>query len=324
MNDDYMRHCGVHCKNEANYLHDTPVHAYPAREMTGADKYLILRTKSLFLCWRHATPYSVRMDDFIGRRNLIAPETLRELTRRSDWKGAIQTLGHFGAIAVTGTGLWITWGSWWAAPWFIVHGMLVNFLFAAQHECNHYTAFETRWANDLVNRITGFVLLYPRSHERWYHFEHHRHTQDWKRDPELMRREPFTLPVYLLYLSGVSYWWYLLVQLWRHARGRVSGDYFSAAQRRHIMLEARWHIAGYALVVALSVALESWAALILWLAPMLSTKVLHQVQNITEHTGVTHEPDTVHNTRTIATWPLLRWIGWNMQYHTAQRTFGAK
>ena len=32
------------------------------------------------------------MDDFIGRRNLIAPETLRELTRRSDWKGAMQTL----------------------------------------------------------------------------------------------------------------------------------------------------------------------------------------------------------------------------------------
>ena len=78
---------------------------------------------------------------------------------------------------MTGAGLWLTWGSWWAAPCFVVHGMLVNFLFAAQHECNHYTAFETRWVNDLVNRITGFVLLYPRSYERWYHFEHHRHTQ---------------------------------------------------------------------------------------------------------------------------------------------------
>ena len=90
------------------------------------------------------------MDDFIGCRNLIPPEKLRELTRRSDSKGAIQALSHFGAIAVTGTGLWLTWGSWWAAPWFVVHGMLVNFLFAAQHECNHYTAFKTRWVNDLV------------------------------------------------------------------------------------------------------------------------------------------------------------------------------
>ena len=52
------------------------------------------------------------MDDFIGRRDLVSNERLRELTRRSDWKGAIQALSHFGAIAVTGTGLWVTWGSW--------------------------------------------------------------------------------------------------------------------------------------------------------------------------------------------------------------------
>jgi len=108
------------------------------------------------------------MDDFIGRRNLIAPETLRELTRRSDWKGAIQTLGHFGAIAVTGIGLWITWGSWWAAPWFIVHGMLVNFLFAAQHECNHYTAFETRWGRRLLrpHQFRRLARFYER-HGLW-------------------------------------------------------------------------------------------------------------------------------------------------------------
>ena len=44
------------------------------------------------------------MDDFIGRTDLIAPERLRELTRRSDFRGAVQTLSHLGAIAATGTG----------------------------------------------------------------------------------------------------------------------------------------------------------------------------------------------------------------------------
>ena len=114
------------------------------------------------------------MDHFIGRGDLIAPERLCELTRRSDWKGAVQTLSHFGAIGATGTGLWFTWESWWAVPWFVLHGMLLNYLFAARHECNHNTAFRTRWVNDVVNRITGFVLLYPRSYERRYHFEHQR------------------------------------------------------------------------------------------------------------------------------------------------------
>ena len=56
---------------------------------------------------------------------------------------------------------------------------------------------------------------------------------------------------------------------------------------------------------------------------MFLTKVLHQVPNTTEHTGLTHERDTVYNTRTISTWPLLRWMGWNMRYHTVHHTFPA-
>ena len=40
------------------------------------------------------------MDDFIGRRNLIPPEKLRELTQRSNWKGAVLTPSHFGAIEI--------------------------------------------------------------------------------------------------------------------------------------------------------------------------------------------------------------------------------
>ena len=40
------------------------------------------------------------MDDFIGRRNLIPPQKQRELAQRSDWKGAVRTLSHFGAIEI--------------------------------------------------------------------------------------------------------------------------------------------------------------------------------------------------------------------------------
>ena len=40
------------------------------------------------------------MDDFIGRRNLIPAEKQRELTRRSERKGAVRTPSHFGAIEI--------------------------------------------------------------------------------------------------------------------------------------------------------------------------------------------------------------------------------
>lgn len=119
------------------------------------------------------------MDDFVGRINLIPADRLRQLNARSNLAGALQTSSHILAIASTGTGLHLTWGTWWVVPLFIAHGILLNYLFAAQHEFNHYTAFRSRWVNDFFNRITGFILLYPRSYERWFHIEHHRHTQDW-------------------------------------------------------------------------------------------------------------------------------------------------
>ena len=99
--------------------------------------------------------------------------------------------------------------------------------------------------------------------------------------------------------------------------------YYTDQQRTTVIAEARWHWAGYALVAAVSLAFESWAAVQFWLAPMFATKVFQNVQNITEHTGLTHEADTVRNTRTIKTWAVFRWLAWNMRYHTAHHTFPA-
>ena len=77
----------------------------------------------------------------------------------------------------------------------------------------------------------------------------------------------------------------------------------------------------YASVAALSVVAGSWAAIGFWLGPMLATRWVYQLENLIEHTGLTHAQDTLENTRTIRTNALLRWIGWNIQYHTAHHTF---
>ncbi|MEM7404100.1 MAG: fatty acid desaturase [Pseudomonadota bacterium] len=263
------------------------------------------------------------MQDFIGRKNLIPPERLRELSERSDLAGALQLTSHFGAILLTGAGLHFTWGTWWAVPLFVLHGVLLNYLFAAQHELNHYTAFKTRWPNDFFNRITGFIQLYPRSYERWFHFEHHRHTQDWERDPELLSRGgPYTFWAYLTYLFGVTYWTGRVQRLVIVASGKTA-DYFTVKQKAVIVRESRAHLILYALIALISVFFESGFVVQFWLAPMMLTKVFQNVQNLTEHTGLTHAPDTVINTRTIQTWWVFRWMAWNMQYHTAHHTFPA-
>jgi len=46
-------------------------------------------------------------------------------------------------------------------------------------------------------------------------------------------------------------------------------------------------------------------------------KCVHQLQNTIEHLGLPHEDNVLVNTRSTRTNALMRWLGWQMQYHTA-------
>lgn len=264
------------------------------------------------------------MDDFIGRKDLVPPPHLKALSRRSDARGLTRLAGHLATILATGTALYVAWGSWWGVPVFVLHGLALNYLYAAQHECSHWTAFETRRLNDIVGTICGFLVFWPHQHDRAYHFTHHRHTQDPALDPEIMGREgrPLTRAGFLLSLTGLPYWVRRAQTLVRVAKGDTSEEpYLTARQRPAIVAEARWTLLAYGLIVAASLALQSWAAVIYWVAPVLLTKWTHQPQNLIEHTGMPHEGDTVTKTRTVRTNPILRYLLWNMPFHMAHHTY---
>ena len=265
------------------------------------------------------------MEDFVAPsgRKLIEPPRLKALSARSDARGLLQLGSQLAALAASTTLLAHAWGSLLAVPLFLVQGILINCLYAGQHEMSHWTAFKSRRLNDVFGAAIGFVVIYPFNWDRWFHFTHHRHTQDWEKDPELLIRAPYTLGSWLLNLAGASYWLGRLRSTLRAALGRVPAYayWLSPAQRRTVILEARCCAAGYAAIAALSLALQSWAALAYWLAPMLLAKGFHQLQNIGEHTALTHAPDTLVNTRTLKGSALMRWLFWNMGYHTAHHTF---
>jgi fatty acid desaturase len=260
------------------------------------------------------------VQEVFARRDLIEPAKLRALCAPSDRAGAVQVASHLGAIAATGVALGLTWGTWWAVPVFVAHGVLLNFLYAGQHELSHWTVFRTRAPNEWFGRLFGFILFYPRDFDQLQHIAHHRHTQDWDRDGELAR-ERYTLRSYLLWLFGPTYWYTRWLRILRFAAGRVGEPYIPANRRGDLVREARWHLAGYAVIAAASVATGSCAAVLYWLAPMLATKVVHQLQNTIEHLGLPHDANILENTRSTRTNALLRWLGWNMQYHTAHHAF---
>jgi len=267
------------------------------------------------------------MDDWIARRGLavVDRERLHALSARSDLKGWLQTGSHLGAIGVTTAGLALSPYSLPALwlPILLLHGVLINCLYAGLHECSHWTAFRTKRLNDGFGHLFGFVTLNPFLTDRWSHFAHHRATHDPLRDPELIGTKPYTTSRYLWDLAGVSFWARRIRAILRTACALDLNEayWLTDAQSRWVVREARIHIAFWVLIGALSLGLASWAAVIFWLAPLLATKVLHQLQNTGEHTGLEHQPDTFRNTRTLIGPAPMRWLVWNMSYHTAHHCF---
>jgi fatty acid desaturase len=260
------------------------------------------------------------VDEIFLRRDVIDAAKVRLLCVTSNGRGAIQTLSHLGAIGITGTLLSMTRGTWWVVPVFMIHGVLLNFLYAGQHELSHWTVFRTGWLNEWVGRVFGFVLFYPRTFDQVQHMAHHRFTQDWTRDGELARGR-YTMTSYLLWMSGLSYWYTRWRRILRFSAGWVSEPYLPAKRHAEMAVEARVHLAGYALVAGISLAAHSSAALIFWLTPMLAMKGVHQLQNTMEHLGLPHEENVLVNTRSTRTNAAMRWLGWQMQYHTAHHAF---
>jgi fatty acid desaturase len=260
------------------------------------------------------------VDEVFGRRDLITDARLKALSVKSDLRGSIQLGGYLAALALTEAALLRAWGSLWALPLFIALGILLNFLYAGQHELSHWTVFRTKGLNEFFGRLFGFVLIYPRDFDQVQHFAHHRFTQDWQRDGELARA-PFTLSSYVLWLLGISYWYTRVRRVLRFCCGVVTEPYVSASRKPGLIREARWHLAGYALIAAVSVISRSTLALELWLLPMLLMKPVHQLQNSMEHLGLPHVDSITENTRSTRTNALMRALAWNMQYHTAHHAF---
>lgn len=267
------------------------------------------------------------MDDWIARNGLkvVRRERLRALSVRSDLRGAVQTGSFLLALAATTTLSLVLWRVSLPAALgvLLVHGVLLNCLYAGQHELSHWTVFRTKWLNDRFGELFGFLTLNPFHTDRWAHFAHHRATQDLERDSELIGMKPFTRSLYILNLIGLDFWRRRIRTILRTAAGLgLEADYWlSATERRFVVLEARGTVLAWAAIAGASLALHSWAAAIWWIGPLLLTKGVHQLQNTGEHTGMPHDPDIFINTRTLTGPPWMRWLMWNMSFHTAHHAF---
>ena len=256
-----------------------------------------------------------------GPLDLIEPATLAALREPRDGPGLLRLAGHLGLLAVSGTAILTAthWAPWLAAM--LVYAITLTFLFTLEHETTHESAFADRRLNRLIAAVTGLLVVVPARWFRYFHFAHHRHTQDVARDPELATPKPANWPAYLFYLTALPYWASMIRTLARLGLGRIDGDYVPAARRPSIVREARLHLALYAAVAMVSFATGNLIAVKLWLIPLIIGQPLLRAYLLAEHGACPRVADMLKNSRTTFAGRAVCFMAWNMPYHTAHHAF---
>ena len=246
-------------------------------------------------------------------------ETRRVMLETSNARGLMQLAAHWGLIAALA--LWVGTGQplWQAA--LLPLGILIMFQFTALHETTHGTAFRSPWLNALAATASGFLTLVPPLWFRYFHFAHHRHTQDPEKDPELEGGKPRTLAAYLLYLSGFTVWKANLTVLLRNAAGRADQDYVPEKRRPALVREARLMLFAYAALAAVSIQTGSSLLLWVWVVPALLGQPVLRAYLLAEHTLCPLVADMLENSRTTLTNRAVRFVAWNMPYHSEHHSW---
>jgi fatty acid desaturase len=261
-----------------------------------------------------------------AKPKLLTPAMLRELSVRSDRQGAARTISHYAAIVVLGTLIgWIAarYGVLWTLPLMILQGAFVAFLFMAVHETAHKTAFESPGLNLVVGYLSGFMIGLPYEYYCLFHWEHHRHTQDPERDPELIvGPKPRSDTQLAIAYSGLQQVAGRLLLMLRHAlTGHVIVPWVPKGRHATIVREARCYVAGYAVLLLGSLLLHSALLLWVWVLPLLIGQMILRPYLYAEHTGCDSTRSAFQNTRTTMTTRFVHWLAWNMPYHVEHHAY---
>jgi fatty acid desaturase len=268
-------------------------------------------------------------------RSPLSTEDFKALHRRSDLKGAAQTLGYLAVLFLT------AWACFYAKAhlaWpflvlaLLLNGMAFSFLPNGMHELGHGTVFRTKFLNDLFNRVLSFLgwinlEMFEESHSR-----HHRYTLHPPDDLEVVLPAPVVFRQCLT--NGIvnprRAWWIFRYFL-RVSRGRFEGEWENKLyppeekeRRRRAINWARTVLIGHALIVAASVYFRLWLLPVVVTLPTFYGEWLFFLCNNAQHTGMADKvPDFRLCCRTILLNPVVEFMYWHMNFHTEHHMYAA-
>ena len=275
-------------------------------------------------------------------RSPIDSEALRKLTRRSDLKGWLQSLGWLALVGTTGTATYLfflnkIWVAFGVA--LFLHGTIYCFNPGlVTHEFSHGTVFKTKWLNALFLRLFSLLGMVNFHHYKRSHTYHHIYTLHPRGDREVvLPRDPSLKLISLIWLFTIN-----IPGLWRVIVKNVfglailgkfdeKGEWSSAIFPKDDPIGRGEAINWARLILLFHLSVLAVAAITgLWLLPVLIT-LSNFVANwwrffigTTMHTGLRDNvPDFRKCCRTIKLDPFSSFIYWYMNYHAEHHMFAA-
>jgi fatty acid desaturase len=243
------------------------------------------------------------------------------LTARADGPGLLHLAGHLGLIGLCG---WLIAAG--VPGWQLVlpvQGILLVFLFTLLHETVHQTPFRSHWLNVGVGWLCALVLALPYNWFRYFHFAHHRFTQDPDNDPELASPKPETWWQYLWHVSGLPVWKSHVTTLLTNAAGRNADAYVPERGRGKVRREAQVMLAVYAVMALASWLASSTLLVWVWIVPLLLGQPFLRLYLLAEHGRCPLVANMLENSRTTFTNRVVRFLAWNMPYHAEHHAYPA-
>ena len=276
----------------------------------------------------------------------IEPARLRELTRRSDMQGFVQTLGHLLLLSITGLCTWLFFdhGIWIGfALALFVHGTIDSFIASGTHELSHGTVFKTKWFNSFFLYALGLISWFNPRDFKLSHTYHHLYTLHPRGDREVvLPTKPSLHPLHLLQLLTVNviggrnepYSFPIVQNVWGTVKlafiGRQSKEWLTAVYAGHeeeLKKAANWArviLFFHAAVIAVSVVFKLWPLpLIVTFAPFIANWWRYIVF-VPMHTGLKDNVDDFRLcVKSITLDPISHFIYWRMNWHTEHHMFAA-
>lgn len=268
-------------------------------------------------------------------RTPIPSAEMKALHVRSDFLGFLQTGGHLAIYAATACTAFYSWRHWpWWATLLLVflHGTATSFLLNGIHELGHGTVFKTKWLNRVSVETFSFLNFFNHEMFQASHARHHRYTLHPPDDLEVVL--PVKLMIRHFFLTSFfnpKYAWSSVLLHSRIARGHFKGEWeltcHPAAEPGKCLPAVHWArvlLIGHGLIAVVSLCLGYWIIPILvTLAPFYGGWLFFLCNN-TQHIGLQDNvPDFRLCCRTFTLNPVVRFLYWQMNYHTEHHMYAA-